>query len=196
MTLLHPGRGLIGLMRLSWLSLLVLAVPAMAGQLCRDPQQQDQPMRLPNADASLSLYVRFVALDAQRVLDRQTGLEWQRCSQGLSGPGCQQGKPARLSIAEASNLIAQIRREGWAGHTDWRLPSEQELRSLLKPDCINPALDSTAFPNTPALLFWSASREQSAYRYVDFKDGHVDMDDMNLANPIRLVRGSPIKPAS
>ena len=31
-------------------------------------------------------------------------------------------------------LMAQIRRHGWAGHTDWRLPSCEELASLLKPD--------------------------------------------------------------
>ncbi len=30
--------------------------------------------------------------------------------------------------------------------------------------------------------------KHSAYLYVDFKDGYVSEDDMNLANPIRLVR--------
>ena len=189
MTLKRPIPGM------TWLFLLFLAGPSVAQQLCREPQQQEQPMRLRNADQSLSVQRRFEVLDEHRVQDRQTGLEWQRCSQGLSGPGCQQGKLARLSIAEASTLIARIQREGWAGHTDWRLPSEQELLSLLKPDCINPALDTTAFPNTPALLFWSGTGKHSAYRYVDFKDGHVDVDDMNLANPIRLVRGSQAKSA-
>ncbi|MGL4207098.1 MAG: hypothetical protein ACRCRW_13385, partial [Aeromonadaceae bacterium] len=76
MMLIRQSSGMTGLI------LLLLAVPAVAEQLCRDPQQQVQPMQLRNADQSLSIQRRFEVLDEQRVLDRQTGLEWQRCSQG------------------------------------------------------------------------------------------------------------------
>lgn len=168
--------------------LTTLSSAGASTQRCRDPARQDKPMLLETTAANQSAQLRFTPLDEQRVLDRQTGLEWQRCSMGLSGAQCQQGRLDRYSLPGVMGLMAQIRRQGWAGHTDWRLPSREELASLLKPDCVNPAIDTSAFPNTPTSSFWSATGQAAAHYYVDFKDGHSEQEDINLANPIRLVR--------
>lgn len=178
-----------------WLGLSLLmgySAGSLASQICRDPDQQNQPVMLPARGPALaeSERPRYLMLDESRVLDRLTGLEWQRCSQGLSGAQCQLGRLQRFSFPAAMDWLAQIGREGWGGYHDWRLPTQAELLGLTKADCLHPAIDVTAFPNTPEAWFWTSTGQYSGRIYVDFKDGFSDLDDMNLANPIRLVRAT------
>ena len=44
-----------------------------------------------------------------------------------------------------------------AGHTDWRLPTEDELISLVDYSKSDPAINTSIFPTESASYFWSAS---------------------------------------
>ncbi len=91
------------------------------------------------------------------VIDLWTGLMWQRCSLGQSGPDCAGNATGytwdqALQQAEAINSSG-----GLAGYTDWRLPNIKELLSLLERAC-SPSINLGVFPNTAADIdYWSSS---------------------------------------
>ena len=69
--------------------------------------------------------------------DRQTRLTWIRCSAGQKQEGDEcTGKPGRYAWNEARAYCAQL---ATAGHKDWRLPTRDELRSVI--NCRPSALD-------------------------------------------------------
>jgi hypothetical protein len=73
----------------------------------------------------------------------------------------------------------------------WRLPNVKELSSIADKSLSNPAIDSTAFPATPASWFWSASPYVGFSNYawvVYFYNGYVYFSLRSLSYYVRLVR--------
>jgi len=74
----------------------------------------------------------------------------------------------------------------------WRLPTRDELASLVSTACQGPAIDSAAFPGTEAdtLNYWSSTEvsDSSAY-YVNFANGVASVDALDEPYAVRLVRG-------
>ena len=88
------------------------------------------------------------------VTHRRTGLMWQRCSVGqhLAGSACV-GEIEKYSLEQALDLKSKF-----AGYSDWRLPSIDELASIVKYDgYFSPSIETTSFPTTPSTQFWSSS---------------------------------------
>ncbi len=77
------------------------------------------------------------------VTDTSTGLMWQQ--QACSST---QTWEQALAYCEGLNL---------GGHTDWRLPTIKELRSLVDYSRYNPAINTTYFPNAAASWYWSST---------------------------------------
>ncbi len=79
-----------------------------------------------------------------------------------------------------------------AGQTGWRLPSEIELYSLVDFTVTSGAtIDATAFPNTPAVWFWSSSPVAGYPSYawvVDFYSGSTNNSDVSNTYQVRCVR--------
>ena len=166
------------LARIAAISLLVAALGVQAQQYCR-------------SDDSLSPD-RFQFNEDGLVTDTVTGLQWQRCIVGLQYNdvvGRCVGMPRRYSFNEAESF-AELESE--RSEFGWRVPSRDELASLVISDCRHPALDTSAFPNTPISSFWSNSVSPNVSEFawaVYFGDGESSYMLTSDRLYLRLVRG-------
>ena len=126
------------------------------------------------------------------VSDSATGLTWKKCTQGLSGSGCANGSALAMSWSDA---ISAANSETFAGFSDWRLPSVQELNSIVETAC-RPFLNNTFFPDTStiagAIHYWTGTtfslNPTGAYR-IDFSAGYLGWDLKTELHYVRLLRG-------
>jgi len=121
------------------------------------------------------------------------GLVWSRCALGQtwSSNSCT-GSESIGTWGSALAYAQQANTDNYLGAKDWRLPNLKELASIVEESCYDPAINTTVFPNTPNVWFWSASVDANnpAYAWgVDFYvgDDYEDSKDDSLA--VRLVRG-------
>lgn len=169
--------------------MLVLALSALPGaihaaQHCRS--QTEIPASTPTA--------RFID-QGDTVVDTGTGLMWSKCSAGLSDRNCLTGRATTHSWQEALNLASA---STLSGHSDWRLPNINELRSIVEEQCYAPAINLSVFPNTARMSFWSASPYANNSRIawiVNFDYGYSGDSGYSTyayrSSPghVRLVRG-------
>jgi hypothetical protein len=101
------------------------------------------------------------------ITDQATGLMWQ------AG-----GSTGNLDKKGAKKYIQQLNRQGFAGYSDWRMPTVEELASLLARKRKDGVHLSPVFDNNRRKC-WSADkfRLQSDYFYgyliVNFKQGQI-----------------------
>ena len=133
---------------------------------------------------------RFTINNDGTVVDTSTGLMWKKCSEGQTDDDCNDEAVSYLS-KDALKIPQQVNNSGgFAGYTDWRLPSYSELSSIVEKQCVEPAINSNAFPNTPSSGFWtSTTGNDNKLEYVWFYtylEGHYL--DMRLPFYVRLIR--------
>ena len=116
-----------------------------------------------------------------------THLMWQRCALGQTWTGSTCSGTASTVTWDAAKLLTSA----FAGRTDWRLPTEEELLSLVDYGGYYPAINTTLFPNMSSENFWSAS----AYAYdsygawvVFFNSGNAYYNYKGYPFQVRLVR--------
>lgn len=139
---------------------------------------------------------RYIVDSDGTVTDKQTGLMWNRCVEGLKGRDCNQGEAEIYIWSDALSKAAQ---SNYAGYDDWRVPNIKELGSLTAMESYDPAINSTIFPHTPSANFWSetpaitAPGEYDQSRIIDFMTG-VDGFAIRLKKEgyLRLVRNRAI----
>lgn len=140
-------------------------------------------------DEAEEFALRFELREAA-VLDRKTGLLWQRCSVGqkLVKNQCH-GTARLLGLAEAQELAKNLPK-------GWRLPSLSELATLRKTNCKGPQINRYAFPGLTELSegkakYWSTSRDKllPSLRYnLDFLTGEIDANTAGIPMGVRFVR--------
>ncbi len=128
--------------------------------------------RRASADAPPGRY----AVASGEVQDTQTGLVWQQARSGST-----------MQWSAAQSYCTGL---GLNGHR-WRLPSINELQTLVDEGTMNPAIDATAFPGTSAEYYWSSSALAGSSSYawfVAFYYGFPSYDGVAGANWVRCVR--------
>jgi hypothetical protein len=130
------------------------------------------------------------------VVDNVTGMMWQGCAMGLTGEDCATGTAATCDWASAVLYCDGLE---WGGYADWHLPDEYELLSLIDFGTRRPAVDESAFPNTPNLVttdwFWTSSTnfsDQGAL-HVNFAYGDTEFSQKTYSGNARCVRGGPME---
>ncbi|MBB1077631.1 DUF1566 domain-containing protein, partial [Rhodoferax sp. 4810] len=123
------------------------------------------------------------------VIDNRTGLMWKTCSEGQtwSGVTCN-GAAATYNWSGALALTPVT----FADYSDWRLPSANELLSLVENCRSGSAINDELFPNTPNTAFWSSSpfaNGTTGAWCVGFDNGSLlSYGRDSLGNSARLVR--------
>lgn len=112
------------------------------------------PLTTPDSD--------FADAGSGTVRHLPTGLVWKRCAEGQTWDGttCNDlaatynwlAAFARVDAVNAAAVGTQN-----AGQTDWRLPSVNELKSIVELGCYGPSINLAQFPATPSSNFWSGS---------------------------------------
>ena len=111
------------------------------------------------------------------VTDRATGLIWQ-----------QSGSKKSLKYENAKKYVEGLNRDRFAGYTDWRLPTVDELASLLEPEkkgrlYIDPIFDDDQF------WCWTADQRAPGGAWgVYFSSGFVGALDLDFDFFVRAVR--------
>jgi hypothetical protein len=128
------------------------------------------------------------------VTHTKTGLMWKQCVEGLSGAGCANGAATLMLWSNALNAANTANGGlGFANYTDWRLPNQKELQSIVESCGNSPSINQTAFPATPATQwFWSSSSEVSLPGYawgILFNTGATINSLKGNTAFVRLVRG-------
>jgi hypothetical protein len=103
--------------------------------------------------------------------------------------------PTQADIDAATNSTGfknSVNATNLCGHNDWRLPTADELQSIVDYGVASPAIDATWFPNTKGNWFWSASPDVGGSGYawgVDFNNGYVNgYVSRDSTGYVRLVR--------
>jgi hypothetical protein len=142
--------------------------------------------------ACVTSYGEGFDLKGQVAVDKNTGLQWQRCALGMvwsdAGRGCT-GTPLGLTNEEA--MKAALKSEN-----GWRVPTAQELDSLFMDSCDGPKIDQVAFPNIAAsdlgegAEFWTSTQvlPPNMYYYFNLTEGYADMHSSGYHLSVFLVR--------
>lgn len=149
------------------------------------------------------------------VLDQTTKLMWEtKTSNGLhdtnstyswynsnnSNNGGYAGTPGMgsctaLPSCDTEKFVAAVNTDDLCGHNDWRLPTVNELSSLIDSGAsAGPTIDTGWFPNTLSSVYWTFS-PYSSYSHsawaVNFANGSI-VGNLNKdadLHYVRLVRG-------
>ncbi len=125
-------------------------------------------------------YETKIIADEKVVIDHATGLMWQ-----------QSGSYDYMRRKEVKKWLRGLNRKGYAGYTDWRVPTVEEASSLLEASEKNGNLYiDTVFDKKQRWLWTGDSCSSGGMWRVYFDDGYVDWGDVSLlfVRPVRNLK--------
>ncbi len=126
------------------------------------------------------------------VKDARTNKIWLRCAVGLQwdGSSCT-GQSKAYNYAEIRGVVEAYNRQKYAQRSNWRLPSRDELLSIVESRCYNPAINLAVFPYSPQSGFWTATEDvgllTTRQNVVHFLNGGAYISNRNQAWRARLI---------
>lgn len=110
------------------------------------------------------------------VKDNAVGLEWKDNSY--------------IAHKKYSDAVTYCANVSWSGHTDWRLPTIDELYTITDRGAHDPAIFNT-FDNTNSAMYWAINddyADNSKAYVLNFSDGTDFTVDKNIQKYARCVR--------
>ncbi len=131
---------------------------------------------------------RFIDNGDGTVTDTRTGLMW------VKNPHTDLPKVFKDQMTW-KDAIEACKDLDFAGHKDWRLPTIEELRSIVDYTRDKPAINITFFPDTKKSWYWTitpTSWSSDNAWVVNFNGGYVGCDDRDRdsGSYVRPVRSS------
>jgi serine/threonine-protein kinase len=119
----------------------------------------------------------FVRLEGGCILDRTTGLVWQES---------EQGEP--LGRMEADRIIRSLNTARYCGLTGWRLPTVNELLTLVNDPAVPDGYCGPHVPETGRNWYWSCDRrsEKTSW-YVNIRPGYTGWQENGCRYTVRAV---------
>ena len=157
---------------------LAVSAPALAATSAIGPYYPT-----PSWDQTLPAATRFIVLtnmNSDAVLDRETGLVWELLPS--------------TSTFVWRNAFFHCVLLNKGGRKGWRLPTIQDLASLIDPTAVNPALPSGHPFTVASSFYWSATAfvDDATFAYdVNFGTGGVDGHNKHGEDYAWCVRGGP-----
>ena len=148
------------------------------GEVNTAPQTTPYYVRCVRGEPASGGFGPLVINNGATATDVGTGLTWQRQDDGLV-------KSWQSAIGDCEGLTLD-------GFGDWRLPTVNELQSLVDYGTDNPAIDATIFPGMQPDIYWSSTvvaNDTSAAWYIWFVNGYVFHYSQTNAFAARCVRG-------
>ena len=189
---------------------VILAAEAKKKQAEQKPKEELAAKKKAEEAKQKLITNRYLDNADGTITDTKTKLMWKKCSEGLGGNYCSYGTKKEYKWDDA---MQQFKKVSFGWHNDWRMPTKEELRTLVY--CSNgtpqeeawdngcygknddagefqrPTINQQAFPNTEDSVFWSSSPyaggSYSAW-HVGFSNGYVGTLGKNAAFYVRLVR--------
>ena len=120
--------------------------------------------------------------------DNITGLIWEIKTDDDSI----HDKRLSCNYFEANDYIESLNNENFGNYSDWRMPTLEELSTIINFNETSPAINKTFFPNTTSSDYWSSNTDvQNSGRVwcVDFRFGGDDQKNKSSTTTcFRAVR--------
>ena len=143
-----------------------------------------------------------VKTDDGELRDQGWTYSWYSSDSSTNGgdPGAEDnGTCFQVGHCDTDKYVADVNAQGLCGASHWRLPSSDELRSVVSYDRYDPAIDIEYFPKTRIGGFWSSSSyayDEGGARVVYFGHGSSSAFGKSTGyHSVRLVRGGQPSPS-
>jgi len=125
---------------------------------------------------SFKKHKKYIKGDNNTIIDNENEIAWQTT---LSNK--------KMNLQEAKEYCLNL---DLAFYNDWKIPTINELSTIINLKKYKPATDTKLFPNTKSFFYWSISPTdiQNQYKTVDFNYGDILPKNSNIFSHIRCVR--------